>query len=61
MLTDVVEPRPKKDSATRACLEKMYAALDGGSGGPDEGAGMLEGRKEYFPYVSETVSTFKDE
>eukprot|EP01043_Picozoa_sp_COSAG02_P000775 COSAG02_NODE_15_length_56565_cov_56.417136_5_plen_248_part_00 len=55
----VVEPRPKQESKVRTELAKLYeSAAD--KGGDAEG-GMLEGRREYFPYVSETVSTFKDE
>ena len=55
----VVEPRPKQESKVRTELAKLYeTAAD--KGGDSEG-GMLEGRREYFPYVSETISTFKDE
>jgi|EP01043_Picozoa_sp_COSAG02_P049309 hypothetical protein len=55
----VVEPRPKQESKVRTELAKLYET-EADKGGESEG-GMLEGRREYFPYVSETVSTFKDE
>lgn len=55
----VVEPRPKQETKVRTELAKLYeSAAD--KAGEGEG-GMLEGRREYFPYVSETVSCFKEE
>ena len=55
----VVEPRPKQESKVRAELAKLYETAADKDG--DGEGGMLEGRREYFPYVSETVSTFKEE
>lgn len=55
-----IEPNPKQFSKVRSILGQLYD--DGSSGGDDDGAvGMLEGRREYFPYVSETISNFRDE
>merc|ERR1712159_985063 len=54
----VVEPKPKMESKVRALLADLYAtAADQDA---DTEGGMLEGRREYFPYVSETFSTFRD-
>ena len=55
----VVEPRPKQETKVRTELAKLYeSAAD--KAGEGEG-GMREGRREYFAYVSETVSFFKEE
>eukprot|EP01047_Picozoa_sp_COSAG01_P022604 COSAG01_NODE_1348_length_10618_cov_34.156164_3_plen_313_part_00 len=52
-----VEPRRSKDhTAIRAILEGLYS--DGTK--DDEAADMMGGRREYFPYVSETISNFGD-
>lgn len=55
----LIWPRPKKDDAVRKVLEECYGeGKKKDEGGEDD---AMISRKEYFPYVSETISLFRDE
>lgn len=54
-----IEPHnAKKLGTVRSILGALYS--DGSEKDGDD-AGMMDGRREYFPYVSETISHFADE